>query len=257
MDAQLRMRLPAYLQQAREIAAQAGRLILGFYGDPACAVQDKSDGSPLTAADEAADVCIREALTALTPDIPVVTEECVGSLDETQRAGVFWLVDPLDGTREFLSRNGEFTVNIALIERGVPILGVVGAPALGQAYWGALGLGAFMQDGQGTRAIACRKAPATPAVLTSRSHGDNAALDAFLQGRACTRVPMGSSLKFCLLAAGQADLYPRLGRTMEWDTGAGHAVLRAAGGDVTQLDGAPFVYGKAGYANGHFVARGL
>ncbi|MBA3773433.1 MAG: 3'(2'),5'-bisphosphate nucleotidase CysQ [Ramlibacter sp.] len=246
------------LRRLREIAQAAGREILACYADPACAARDKSDGSPVTAADERADLCIRGALAAMTPEIPVVTEECVADLSAQQRGGRFWLVDPLDGTREFIARNGEFTVNIALIEHGVPAMGVVHAPALGCSFWGALGAGAFSQDTEGARAITCRRPGADGwVVLASRSHGDNDALAQFLQSYGpCTLLPKGSSLKFCLIAAGQADLYPRLGRTMEWDTAAGHAVLLAAGGEVATIQGEPLRYGKPGYANPHFVARG-
>ncbi|MGH8130041.1 MAG: 3'(2'),5'-bisphosphate nucleotidase CysQ family protein, partial [Steroidobacteraceae bacterium] len=171
----------------------------------------------------------------------------------------FWLVDALDGTRDFVKRNGEFTVNIALVEHGEPTLGVVLAPALGRVFGGAPGLGAFAQKDGERRAIACRRTPAEGlTVVSSRSHEDREALEAFLAGRrvaSCNYA--GSSLKFCLVAAGEADLYPRLGRTMEWDTAAGHAVLAAAGGRVTGLDGKHLRYGKPQFANPHFVAMGL
>ena len=169
----------------------------------------------------------------------------------------FWLVDPLDGTKEFISRNGEFTVNIALVEGGQPVLGVVLAPALGKVWWGAMGHGARMRDEAGERPIAARPRPAEGVVaVASRSHSD-AQTEAFLDAQGVAeRISAGSSLKFCLVAEGRADLYPRFGRTMEWDTAAGHAVLAAAGGRVTTRDGAPFLYRKPGFENPAFIAAG-
>jgi 3'(2'), 5'-bisphosphate nucleotidase len=171
--------------------------------------------------------------------------------------GLFWLVDPLDGTKEFISRNGEFTVNIALVEGRDPVLGVVLAPARGKVWWGAVGHGAMMRDAAGERPIAVRKRPAEGAVaVASRSHSD-AATEAFLdEQRVAERISAGSSLKFCLVAEGRADLYPRFGPTMEWDTAAGNAVLAAAGGKVTTTDGAPFRYRKPGFRNPEFIASG-
>lgn len=241
-----------------DMARQAGELILRHYADPACAVCDKPDGTPLTAADEAADALLRATLQALTPDIPVVTEECVAVLTDAQRAGSFWLVDPLDGTREFIAHNGEFTVNIALVVRTEPVLGVVHAPALGRLFAGAQGQGAWVEGAGGRRTIQCRPPPSQGlCVVVSRSHGDALPLAGFVAGRSVQSVVhAGSSLKFCLVAAGEADLYPRRGRTMEWDTAAGHAVLRAAGGQVRTLEGAELAYGKPGFVNPGFVARG-
>jgi 3'(2'), 5'-bisphosphate nucleotidase len=240
------------------MARQAGEVILRHYADPACTVCHKPDGTPLTAADEAADDLLRAALHGLTPDIPVVTEECMAVLTDAQRAGSFWLVDPLDGTREFIARNGEFTVNIALIVRTEPVLGVVHAPALGRLFAGAQGQGAWVEDAGGRRTIQCLPpAPQGLRVVVSRSHGDAQPLTAFLAGRSVQSVVhAGSSLKFCLVAAGEADLYPRRGRTMEWDTAAGHAVLWAAGGQVRTLEGAVLAYGKPGFVNPGFVAQG-
>src|SRR5690606_8097654 len=170
----------------------------------------------------------------------------------------FWLVDPLDGTREFIGRNGEFTVNIALVEAGRAVLGVVLAPAIDRLFAGAAGLGAFVDEAGARRPIACRPPPAQGlTVVASRSHGDPAALDAFLPGRKVAEIrSAGSSLKLCLVAAGEADLYPRLGRTMEWDIAAGHAILAAAGGRIEDLHGRPLGYGKPGFENPHFVAMG-
>jgi 3'(2'), 5'-bisphosphate nucleotidase len=174
-------------------------------------------------------------------------------------AGLFWLVDPLDGTKEFVSRNGEFTVNVALIDQGVPVLGVVAAPTLGLLWAGAQGVPAFMDDASGSRRhIRCRDIPPEGlTVMGSRSHGDAAAMERLLAGRRVAQlVAAGSSLKLCRIAEGAADLYPRLGRTMEWDIAAGHAVLLAAGGETSRLDGEPLRYGKAGFENPHFVAHG-
>ncbi|MFM7531049.1 MAG: 3'(2'),5'-bisphosphate nucleotidase CysQ, partial [Rubrivivax sp.] len=211
------------------------------------------------------------ALQRLLPGVPVVAEEAMAAghapqEDALARHGRFWLVDPLDGTREFLARNGEFTVNIALVQQGTPVLGAVLAPAAapgGVLYLGVVGQGAWRSLGEGALVpIHVRPEPIEGLTLvSSRSHGDEAALAAFvaqhLPGRrmASPRTA-GSSLKFCLLASGQADLYPRLGRTMEWDTAAGHAVLAAAGGQVLTLEGGPLRYGKPGFENPHFVAWG-
>jgi len=241
------------------IARQAAAEILRVY-ESEFAVQHKDDDTPLTAADLAAHRCIVAGLATLTPDIPVVSEESK-ALDITQRRQwrTFWLVDPLDGTREFVKRNGEFTVNIALVEDGEPVLGTVFAPAIERLFLGAGGVGAFVEQDGRRRPIRCRTVPpAGLTVVASRSHGDAAALDAFLDGRKVAALTnAGSSLKLCLVAAGEADLYPRLGRTMEWDIAAGHAVLAAAGGRVQTLAGAPLRYGKPGLDNPHFVASGL
>jgi 3'(2'), 5'-bisphosphate nucleotidase len=248
---------PTLLAAVEAICRRAGDAILEVYGSD-FEVKGKADASPVTAADERAEALITPALAALTPGIPIVAEEAVagGALPDVS-GGRFWLVDPLDGTKEFISRNGEFTVNIALVEQGVPVLGVVLAPALGRLYTGARGLGAWVEDEHGRRAIQCRTVPeAGLAVVASRSHGDAAALDAFLAGRKVAQlVSAGSSLKLCLVAAGQADLYPRLGRTMEWDIAAGDAVLRAAGGLVRCVSShEPLRYGKPGLDNPHFYA---
>jgi 3'(2'), 5'-bisphosphate nucleotidase len=227
------------------------------------AVRTKSDATPVTDADQAAEAVILEALVPLLPGIPVVAEEAMSGGSEPALGEVatarFWLVDPLDGTKEFLSRNGEFTVNIALIESGRPRLGVVHLPALGITYAGGTpGTATMAHGGEAPKPIAARQTPADGAiVLASRSHGDQAALDSFLADEhVAARLAAGSSLKFCRIAEGIADLYPRLGRTMEWDTAAGHAVLTAAGGSVSTLDGEMLRYGKPGFENPHFVARG-
>ena len=248
-------------------AWRAGAIIMRHYAGTAIAERRKDDHSPVTDADEEAEAFILDALRSLAPDVPVIAEEEVSAGRIHQIGRRFFLVDPLDGTKEFLSRNGEFTVNIAEIVDGRPVRGVVYAPAKQRLFVGEDSVGAFELDLENDgppqsaqlRAISARTAPADGLVaVASRSHRD-ASTDEYL-----ARFPVkefisaGSSLKFCLVAAGEADIYPRLGRTMEWDTGAGHAVLAAAGGSVVTIDGRPFVYGKVEekFANPFFVARG-
>ncbi|UDF03405.1 3'(2'),5'-bisphosphate nucleotidase CysQ [Asticcacaulis sp. AND118] len=248
------------------IALKAGAKIMDIY-EAGFSVDSKSDASPVTEADGAAEEIILAELAKLSPDIPVVAEEAVSKGDIPDTDAVFYLVDPLDGTREFISRNGEFTVNIALIENGVPVAGVVYAPALGEMFWGGRDKGAFrapVTNGViGTQeAISVREAPAALTAIGSRSHGSAETEDWLKQYTVGDFIAAGSSLKFCRVAEGAADLYPRHGRTMEWDTAAGDAVLRAAGGLVTTLDGQPLSYGKRGrtdetdFANPYFVAYG-
>ena len=249
------------LHAVEAIARAAGRAIMDVYASD-FAVTAKPDASPLTEADLRAEGLITPALRALLPGAPVVAEEAHarGECDALvgQEGAAFWLVDPLDGTREFVARNGEFTVNIALVRNGEPVLGVVFAPALGRLYAGERDRGAWLEDGDGRREIRCRPVPvAGLTVATSRVHGDRAAVDELLQGQAVAQhLSAGSSLKFGLLASGLADVYPRYGRTMEWDTAAGKALLQAAGGTVCDVAGRPLRYGKPGFENPHFVARG-
>ena len=251
--------LQRLVQALVDIAERAGAEILSVY-ETAFAVRGKDDSSPVTDADVRAEAAILRGLAETAPLIPVVAEESVaaGNLPDIS-GGRFFLVDPLDGTREFISRNGEFTVNIALIADGLPMLGVVFAPALDRMFAGDVQLGAWLENGTGRHPIRCRSVPeAGLTVVASRSHGDAAALEAFLAGRkVAASARAGSSLKLCLIAAGETDLYPRLGRTMEWDIAAGHAVLAAAGGCVTDLHGEPLRYGKTGFENPHFVAAAL
>lgn len=252
-----KLSLPDLLERVVAITRRAGDVVLEVYSTD-FAVRGKDDASPVTEADERAEAIIVPALKALAPEIPVVAEEAVAAGDVPEVGRRFWLVDPLDGTKEFISRNGEFTVNIALVEDGKPVLGAVLAPALGRLFAGVVGSGAYVEDADGHRAITTRTTPAEGlTVVASRSHGDAAALDAFLAGRKVADLKnAGSSLKLCLVASGEADLYPRLGRTMEWDIAAGHAVLAAAGGKVMKLDGTPLTYGKPGFDNPHFYAAG-
>ena len=246
------------MERITAAAREAGEAAMAVYRGE-IAVKRKEDHSPVTEADERAEAVILRHLAEITPDVPVVSEEqaAAGCIPEFGRR--FWLVDPLDGTKEFIQRNGEFTINIALVEDGRPRLGVVYAPAQGRLYSGVAGQGAAVEDDAGRRPIACRRAgDGGLTVVSSRSHGDAEALHAWLAGRKiAAQAHAGSSLKFCLVAAGEADVYPRLGRTMEWDTAAGHAVLAAAGGQVTTLDGAELRYGKPGLDNPHFFASGL
>jgi 3'(2'), 5'-bisphosphate nucleotidase len=246
----------------RALALEAGEAILRVYVETDPAVRYKADASPVTAADEAASVLIVRGLGLRFPSIPVVCEETEEETPTHSVGARFILVDPLDGTKEFLGKTGEFTVNIALIEDGRPVLGVVLAPVTGRLFLGWRdvdgALRAF-EEGAATARRPIRVATASKdglVVVASRSHRD-ASTDEYLAPLPVRSfVSAGSSLKFCLVAAGEADLYPRLGRTMEWDTAAGQAVLEAAGGTVCRLDGAPLLYGKPGFENPHFVARG-
>lgn len=248
--------LQRLLPQVVALAETAGAAIMRIYAEADLGVSRKADESPLTRADLAAHQIIVRGLQELTPDIPVLSEESAARpYDERQTWAHFWLVDPLDGTKEFIKRNGEFTVNIALIEQGRPILGAVYAPALAVCYFGARGAGASVRREGVTQAIsACRFTQGQPVrVVASRSHADprTAALIGQLGEHQC--VSMGSSLKLCLVAEGRADVYPRLAPTMEWDTAAAHAVVLEAGGAVFDLGGDELRYGKADLHNPEFV----
>ncbi|MGE4220118.1 MAG: 3'(2'),5'-bisphosphate nucleotidase CysQ [Alphaproteobacteria bacterium] len=251
--------LGALLPEVCDIADRAGIAVMEVYARDFETVY-KNDHSPVTDADIAAEAIITPALQALLPGVPVVAEEAA-SAGRIPTVGdrPFWLVDPLDGTKEFVNRNGEFTVNIGLIVDSRPVLGVVLAPAMGASYAGAEGQGASMRRDGGARApIHVRHTPAAGlTVVASRRHGDPETIQRYLAGRplADTR-NAGSSVKFCLLASGEADLYPRFGPTMEWDTAAGHAVLNAAGGRVTTEDGAELRYAKPNFRNPNFIAWG-
>lgn len=249
--------LPEPANAVADIAADAGRLIAEIYASSDFEVEIKADSSPVTTADHRAEKAILAGLTKLAPTIPAVAEERVAAGEVPADLGSrFWLVDPLDGTKEFLSRNGEFTVNIALVESGVPTLGVVHLPALDVTYIGVEGR-AYRRDRDGTREIRVRKpGPEGFAVLVSRSHLDEETERWLADIKVAQRVSAGSSLKFCRIADGTADLYPRFGRTMEWDTAAGDAVLRAAGGNVIDTAGQWLRYGKEGFANPAFIAYG-
>ena len=272
-------------------ALEAGRAIHAIYA-AGFAIAHKADESPVTSADHAAEAIILARLASAAPGVPIVAEEEVAAGRIPSVAREFFLVDPLDGTKEFIQRRGDFTVNIALIRSGAPVLGVVYAPANGQLFAGNVAAGSAFRSSQSAAGHAARDAAdsATAAdntdfpdradpddrtgsaarvpirvrpvpqhgltVVASRSHATPATDTYLAQYTVAERVPVGSSLKFCLVAAGDADLYPRLGPTMEWDTAAGHAVLSAAGGSVWAPGGAPFLYGKPGFRNSSFIASG-
>jgi len=251
------------LQGLARAAVAAGAAIMAIY-DSDFAVETKSDSSPVTAADAAGEAVILEALAKLAPDIPVVAEEeaAAGRIPDTD--GHFFLVDPLDGTKEFINRNGDFTVNIALIEDHAPSLGVVFTPVEGRLFVGDVRAGIAWTasvDAHGVigapEPLRIRAAPAEGlAAVASRSH-NSPATEAYLdQFDVASRVSRGSSLKICMVACGEADLYPRLAPTMEWDIAAGDAVLRAAGGTLSAPDGNPMPYGKPRFFNSGFVAAG-
>lgn len=245
-------------ETARRLAIEAGAEIMRFYREGA-STRMKDDHTPVTEADEVADRLIVEGLRRATPDIPVLSEESVDLKAQPDLSGArFWLVDPLDGTKEFLNRTDEFTVNIALIEAGRPRIGVLYAPACDECYVAdGTGRSVIIVNGAPPREIHARERPAEGAVVVaSRFHRDQATNDFIAHERVSSVASAGSALKFGLIAKGEADLYPRFGRTMEWDTAAGHAVLAAAGGSVRRLDGEELRYGKAGLDNPHFIARG-
>ncbi|MEK9796243.1 MAG: 3'(2'),5'-bisphosphate nucleotidase CysQ [Alphaproteobacteria bacterium] len=243
----------------RELARSAGDAIMAVYRTDFDA-ERKEDGSPVTEADKAAEAAIVPGLRALAPDIPVISEEEFSAGESPDKVGRrFWLVDPLDGTREFLKRNDEFTVNIGLIEDNVPVLGVLYAPALDLMYAGAgPGTATLTEGGRAERPIFCRLPPADGlGVLVSRSHSIGGKVDEYLAAETIReRIPQGSALKFGRLAEGVADIYPRFGPTCEWDTAAGHAIVLAAGGSLTKIDGTHFDYGKKEFLNPGFVAFG-
>ncbi len=248
-----------FVDQVVTLAIDAGKEIMKIYNS-GFTVETKDDRSPVTAADRAAEAVITETIISqITDRFPIVGEEAFSEGRIPNVADTpFWLVDPLDGTKEFINHRDEFTVNIALIEEGRPILGVVYAPAKGTAYYGSP-LGAFSFTNGGTpRAIACRSIPSDGlTAIASRSHR-SPQVDEYLSGfEVAESISAGSSLKFCLVAEGKADLYPRFGRTMEWDTAAGHAVLAFAGGEVVKADESPFLYAKPGFENPDFIARSI
>ncbi len=248
----------ALLDVALRAALAGGEAVMRVYADP-FDVTHKDDKTPLTEADLASERVIVQMLTSTFPDIPVVSEETVPEAGFASPAARFWLVDPLDGTREFVARNGEFSVLIGLIEDGRPVLGVVHGPAFGVTYT-AHGPGTAMRrrGGGAFEPIRARApAPEGLVVVHSRSHENSRRLAEYFEGRSVLeRTVCGSALKFGILAAGEADFYPRFGTTMEWDTAAGQAVLEAAGGHVVDLSGGPLQYGKPGLKNDGFLAWG-
>lgn len=245
----------------RKLSLEAGATIMEIYEADDFDVKLKSDESPVTAADEAADVLISAGLRAAFPDVMLVTEE--QSATHTTQGDTFLIVDPLDGTKEFIHRRGDFTVNIALVEKGIPTRGVVYAPAKGRMFYTDASGQSVEETGD---LLPDQVGPVTPIsvseadnsalmVVASKSHRDQATDDYISKYAVKDMKSAGSSLKFCLVATGEADLYPRVGRTMEWDTAAGHAVLSGAGGAVVRFDDlTPLRYGKEDYANPFFIA---
>ena len=247
----------ALISLAASLAMEASVAILAvrnrnFY------VKHKEDRSPVTEADHAAEAIIVAGLRKATPGTSVIAEEEVASGQITEPGDEFWLVDPLDGTREFTAGYGEFAVNIGLVRDGRPVLGVVAIPTTGEVFGGIVGQGAWKRVGAQQTAISARSPPEEGlTVLASRHHGSSRQLHDFLRDQlVAKRIDFGSSLKFCRLAEGIADLYPRFGRTMEWDTCAPQAVLQAAGGTVRTFDGQELRYGKPNWENPHFVCTG-
>ena len=238
-------------------AQEAGEVIMEIYNTN-FDIRSKDDDSPVTEADEKGEALIRTRLENAYPEIPFIGEEAYAAghkpaVDD----GLFWLVDALDGTKEFINKREEFTVNIALIDAGTPVFGVVYAPAIKRTFWGGRSHGAFAANGGSEPREITTRTPDSDGlvVVVSRSHRSEE--DEYLkQFTIKETVTTGSSLKFCLIAAGEADMYPRMGPTSEWDTAAGHAVLLAAGGQMTQFDGSPFVYGKDDIRNPNFIAQG-
>ncbi|OAN67742.1 3'(2'),5'-bisphosphate nucleotidase [Sulfitobacter sp. EhC04] len=246
----------------RKLSLEAGDKIMEIYGQDDFDVKAKSDDSPVTAADEAADAIISDGLRAAFPDVALVTEEQAAT--HAAQGDTFLIVDPLDGTKEFIHRRGDFTVNIALVEGGVPTRGVVYAPAKSRMFFTQADgqsveeTGDFSKDtvGQVTPISVSNSDNSALMVVASKSHRDQATDDYIAKYAVKDMKSAGSSLKFCLVATGEADLYPRVGRTMEWDTAAGHAVLLGAGGAVVRFDDlTPLTYGKDGFANPFFIAH--
>ena len=263
----------ALCNQVRRVAHQAGDVVMDYFETMATSdIKDKSDGSPVTQADRSAEALIEKCLFDITPNIPIVGEEAAenGKLPDIREAEYFWCVDPLDGTKEFISGSGDFTVNIALIHQNTPILGVVYAP-----YTGEIFAGAIMPAGQDNYAVMMREDTVKGTqgedkdicvrplpekgltIMASKSHGDPSRLDELLKNYKVDKLSKrGSSLKICQIAAGKADLYPRLGPTCEWDTAAAHAVLKASGGEILDIEGTPLSYGHQDrkFLNPEFIA---
>jgi 3'(2'), 5'-bisphosphate nucleotidase len=246
----------ALVRALGETAREAGEAILtivrrGFD------VEAKGDSSPVTEADRAAELVILAALVRLAPGVPVIAEEEVAAGRIPAHDSNYFLVDPLDGTKEFIRGGDDYTVNIGLIENGTPTLGVVYAPATGRLHGGLVGAGAWLDEGSGPRPIATRQRGGKITAVASKSHLNQATID-YLEAAVgqCDYTSVGSSLKFCIVAEGEADIYPRAAPTSEWDTAAGHAVLLAAGGLVDGSDGSPLRYGKRAFLNRAFVATG-
>ena len=246
------------LAQLKKLVVDAGAAILEIYHSDDFYIELKSNNSPVTKADLAAHNVLIEGLSAITPDMPVVSEEDDSSLVIPKDNQLYWLIDPLDGTKEFINKSDEFTVNLALINNHKPIFGIVGIPALNTLYWGGKNYGSFKSgDDTKPKAINVKKSRHVTKVFASKSHL-NFETEKFINNLAgeIELVQAGSSLKFLRIAEGRADIYPRLAPTCEWDTAAAHAVLEGAGGSVTQVDGSELQYGKPNILNPYFVAKG-
>ncbi len=268
MSSKLLEHRAALCNVVRRIATEAGELTLDYFDEAGFEGADiKSDGSPVTKADQEAEKLIEDNLKKTLPDVPMIGEELIAeghTPPDLSNEEYFWLVDPLDGTKEFVSGSGDYTVNIALIYKKQPVLGVVYAPAIGELYYGYTeedGISKafrWLEDTETEKVIKARRAPSRGlTVVSSRRHGSGERLEKFLSNYKIDKmVKRGSSLKICAIAAGKADIYPRFGPTCEWDTAAGDAILRAAGGMVQELDGTPFVYGRGDpkFLNPEFVA---
>ncbi|WP_151173565.1 3'(2'),5'-bisphosphate nucleotidase CysQ [Pseudoalteromonas ruthenica] len=254
------MNPPELLENILDLARDAGQAAMTIYNKD-FAVEYKDDKSPVTDADLAAHKVIVAGLQALTPELPILSEENAGiSWQQRQQWQRYWLVDPIDGTKEFIKKNGEFTVNIALIDKGEPVLGVVDAPALGVSYLAAKEIGAFKQQGEERieLKVTAKQNQGLIRVVGSRSHPSEELAQYLTQFDKVDMVAKGSSLKLCLVAEGEADIYPRLGPTSEWDTGAGHAVAAIAGARVTTIEGEPLRYNqKDSYLNPYFIVSAL
>ncbi len=236
----------------RKLAIEAGKEIMEIYNDNDFKVKLKEDESPVTIADETADKLIFAGLREAFPNIPIVTEEQAETHNE--QASTFFIVDPLDGTKEFINRNGQFTVNLALIENNIPSFGLVSTPIDQTLYWGGKQLGAWRLHDDSIEPLQTQAHQSPKRVVASKSHLNDATRNFITNLGPTTLVQAGSSLKLLRIAEGEADIYPRLAPTCEWDTAASQAVLEGAGGKVTQVDGSPMQYGKADILNPHFVA---
>ncbi len=245
------------LKELKVAARDAGNEIMKIYAN-SIKVNFKEDGSPVTLADKEAEHIILKSLNKIIPEILIISEENLSN-HNLKATDQFFLIDPLDGTKEFLKKDGlgSFTVNIGLIENGIPTLGVVYAPALNRMFFASVSTGAFEESNNLIKPIAIRTLPHSGAVaVASVSHRDELTNNWLNDHKIKNTISIGSSLKFCLVACGEADVYPRFGPTMEWDTAAGDAVLRCAGGSVTLPNDKPFSYGKSSYRNGPFIAHG-
>lgn len=246
------------LEQLKKLVRDAGDAILNIYHSDDFNIELKGDQSPVTKADLAAHHILVKGLAHITPEIPIVSEEDSNSLEVPKTNSLYWLIDPLDGTKEFINKRDEFTVNLALIENHQSVFGFVGVPALNTLYWGGKDYKAYKAtEPSQAEQINTRKPSNILKVFASKSHL-NADTEAFIQNLPSETelVQAGSSLKFLRIAEGEADIYPRLAPTCEWDTAAAHAVLEGAGGSVHQVDNEPVIYGKSDILNPYFIAKG-